>query len=81
MLVGAGLDHAEREWAQAVGVAEGDDAVLGHGDDRECSAQARQHVGDRVLDAIGGVRGDHRGDDLRVGRRAEGDASLEQLLL
>ena len=70
-----------RERAQAVRVAEGDDAVLGHDHDREGAAQARQHVGDRVLDALGGVRGDHRGDDLRVGGRAERDAALEQLVV
>ena len=80
-MLGTGLEHADRQRAQAVGVAEGDDAVLGHDDDREGAAQAREHVGDRVLDLLGRVGGDHRGDDLRVGGRAERDAALEQLVV
>ena len=41
--------------------------------------QARQHVDDRVLDPLRRVRRQQRGDDLRVGRRAERDVALAQL--
>ena len=43
----------ERQRAQAVRVAERDDRLLGHHDGRERALQARQHVGDRVLDLLG----------------------------
>ena len=48
-----------------------DDAVAGHDDGREGALQARHDVGDRVLDALGRVGGEQRGDDLRVAGRAE----------
>ena len=77
----AGGEYAERERTQAVGVAEGDHAVAGHEHDREGAAQAREDVGDRVLDRLGRVGGDQRGDDLRVGRGAERDAARTELLV
>ena len=63
-------EHAEHERAQAVRVAERDELVARHHDRREGAVQARQDVGDRVLDPLGRVGGQQRGDDLRVrGRR------------
>ena len=72
-------DHAQHERANAGGIAEGVDALLGHDDRREGAVQARHDVGDRVLDVVGRVRGQQRGDDLGVRRRAEGDLALAQL--
>ena len=60
-------------------VAEGDDRLLGHDDRREGAPQPRQHLGDRVLDPLGRMRGEHRRDDLRVRGRAERDVALAQL--
>ena len=54
-------------------------ASLGHDHRREGALQARHHVGDRVLDAVGLVGGEQRGDDLRVRGRAERHAPLAQL--
>ena len=72
-------EQAERERAQAGGVAEGDHAVGGHDDGREAALEARHDVLDRVLDRLRLVRGEQRGDDLRVRGRAERDAPLPQL--
>ena len=72
-------DHAQHERAHAGGVAEGVDALLGHDHRREGAVQARHDVGDRVLDVVGRVRGQQRGDDLGVRGRAEGDLALAQL--
>ena len=72
-------DHAEHERAHAGRVAEGVDALLGHDDRGERALQARHHVGDRVLDVVGRVRREQRGDDLGVRRRAERHAALAQL--
>ena len=72
-------EQAERERPQPGGIAERDDAVLGHHDRRERALEARQHVLHRVLDRLRRVGGEQRGDDLRVRRRAERDAALAQL--
>ena len=53
--------------------------VLGHHHGRERAPQPRQHVGDRVLDPLGRVRGEQRGDDLRVRGRAERHVAAAQL--
>ena len=71
--------HAERERPEAGGVAEGDDAVLRHDDRRVGALGPAHHVGDGVLDPIGLVRREQRGDDLGVRRRAERDAGGAQL--
>ena len=72
-------DLAEHERPQPGGVAEGDERVLRHQHGRERALQARDDLGDGVLDALGLVRGQQRGDDLRVRRRAEAQALLAQL--
>ena len=41
--------------------------------------QPREHLGDRVLDALGRVGREHRGDDLGVGGRAERDVLAAEL--
>ena len=69
----------EHERPQPGRVAEGDDLVLGHEDRRERALQARHDVGERVGDVLGLMRGQQRGDDLRVRRRAEADPPLAQL--
>ena len=73
------LDHPERERPQAVRIAERDDRIVGHDDGRERALQPRQHVGDRVLDPLGRMGGEQRGDDLRVRGRAERDVAPAQL--
>ena len=73
------LDHPERERAQPVRIAERDDRVLGQHDGRERALQPREHVGDRVLDPLGGVGREQRGDDLGVRRRAERESPIAQL--
>ena len=70
-----------RQRAQAERVAEGDDAVLGHHDRAVGALDAADDVHQRVLDRVRLVRGDERGDDLAVGRGAERDALLAQLLV
>src|SRR4051812_5208723 len=73
----AGL--AEHERAQPRGVAERGDLLAREHDGGERTLHARHDVGDRVLDAVGRMRGDQRGDDLRVRRRGEADAAVAQL--
>ena len=63
-----------------MGVAEGDDRVLGHRHGRVGAGQPWHHVGDRVLDEAAVVGGEEGGDDLRVGGAAEGDPALLQLV-
>ena len=75
----AAVELAQSERPQAVGIAEGDDAVAGQDDGRERAVQARHDVGDGVLDALRRVGGEQRGDDLRVRGRAEADPALDQL--
>ena len=73
------LDHAQGQRPQAMGIAEGDDRVVGDHDGREGALQPGQHVGHGVLDALGGMRGQQGGDDLRVRRRAERHVAAAQL--
>jgi hypothetical protein len=75
------LDLAEAEWADAGRVPKSDDGVRGHDHRRISAAQVAHHRRDRVLDALRGVGGDQRRDDLRVGGRAEARALLEQLVV
>ena len=72
-------EQTERQRPQPRRIAERDDAVLGHHDRRERALEPRQHVLHRVLDRLRRVGGEQRGDDLRVGRRAERDAAVLQL--
>jgi hypothetical protein len=75
----AAVEHAERQRAQAGGIAEGHDAVARHDDGRERALQARHDVRDRVLDPLRRMRRQQRGDDLRIRRGAERDAGFAQL--
>ena len=72
-------EPAEGERPQAGGIAEADHRVLRHHDRREGALEARHHLGQRVLHALGGVGRQERRDDLRVGRAAEMDALVAQL--
>ena len=73
------LDHPQCQRTQAVGVAERDHRVLGHRHGRERALQTGQHLGDGVLDPLGGMGREQRGDDLRVRRGAERDVAAAQL--
>ena len=75
----AQLPEAQRP--HAGGVAEGDHGVLGHDHGRVGALQAAHHLRDGVLDALRRVGGDQRGDDLRVGGRAEPDALGGELVV
>ena len=72
-------EHAERQRPQAGAVPEGHHRVLGHHDRGEGALEPRRHLGERVLDALGRVRGQERGDDLGVGGAAELDAGVGEL--
>ncbi len=74
-------EHADRQRTQAVGVAEGDHAVLAHHHDRERPVQPWEHVGDRVLDVLRGMGGEQRRHDLRIGGGAERHAARRQLVV
>ena len=73
------VEHAQRERPQAGRVAERAHAVARHHDGGEGAVQARDDVGDRVLDLVGRMGRQQRGDDLGVRRRAEGDAAAREL--
>ena len=55
--------------------------MLGHDHGRIGALELRHHVGDRVLDVATVVGGDHRGDDLRVGRAPEVDSLVAQAVV
>jgi hypothetical protein len=82
-----GGDHeAVAELPQAKGahagrVAECDHAVIRHHDRRIRALEALHDLCDRVLDPLGGVRRDQRGDDLRVRGGAKHHALRGQLVV
>ena len=71
---------AQHERAEAVRIPDADDALLVEDDEAERAAHARQDADERIDGVRGGLVGEERGQELRVGARGEAAAAALELL-